>query len=246
MAAVSGTVYRYGSSERIQCATVKATASDGSITQTITDDDGDFTFPNLDPGKWSFVVLQEDSFPNQPVVMEILSDVSKVPFRLHRLAGQDDAASGRKFFGYLLIGLGGLAVLYIVLHLIFPLQVVGSPIRFALWDEAPWRSLEIILWGLAGVLVNKIITCSWYLRSQKFYREGVIMHIAHLAATPLLVYIAVLLLSMATINLTLAGGTNLTLDLNSLPILVAVSFLLGTSPWPLWNFIERSSMSIMG
>ena len=72
------------------------------------------------------------------------------------------------------------------------------------------------------------------------------MHIAHLVSTPLLVLVAVILLSLATLKVTLAGGSEVTLDLSNMPILIAVSFLLGSSPWPLWNLIERSAKSITG
>jgi hypothetical protein len=246
MATVSGTVFRYGSDERIASATVKAIASDASIIQILSDDDGDFVFTNLIPGKWSIVALHEDSFPNSPVILEIMADVSKVNIKSQRLAGEADNNAGQKFFNWLLVGLGCLVVVYIVLHLIFPLRVAGSSLSFAQWEKDPWRLVEIILWGLGGILVNKIIICSWYLRSQKFYREGIVMNIAHLVSTPLLVLVAVILLSLATFKVTLAGGSEVTLDLSNMPILIAVSFLLGTSPWPLWNLIERSAKGIAG
>jgi hypothetical protein len=246
MASLSGTVCRYGSSERIVNATVRATASDGTITQTVTDDDGDYTFPGLNPGKWSIVAMNQDSFPNSPLIMDLLKDEAHIDIKLQRLAGDIDNAAGQKFFFWLLGIFGGLIVVYIVLHLIFPLRVAGSPLSFAKWDKDPWRFLEIIMWGLGGVLVNKIINCGWFLRSQKFYREGIIMHIAHLVSTPLLVLVAVLLLSLATFKLTLSSGSEVTVDLSQFPILIAVSFLLGSSPWPLWNLIERSAKSITG
>ena len=44
----------------------------------------------------------------------------------------------------------------------------------------------------------------------------------------------------------LASGNELTLDLSDPRFLVAVSFLLGTSPWPLWNFIERTAERVTG
>jgi len=246
MPSLSGTVYRYGSAERIVNATVRAAASDGTIVQTVTNDDGDYSFTGLNPGKWSIVAMNQDSFPNPPLVMDLMQDQQKIDLKLQRLAGEVDNAAGQKFFAWLLVAMGGLVVVYIVMHLIFPLRVVGSPLTFAQWDKDPWRFLEIIMWGLAGVLVNKIITTGWFTRSQKFYREGIIMHVAHLVTTPLLVLVAVLLLSLATLKLTLSSGSEVTLDLSQLPILIAVSFLLGSSPWPLWNLIERSAKNLTG
>ena len=127
-------------------------------------------------------------------------------------------------------------------------QLVQAPPKpvVGLWDRDPWRFLEVLMWGLAGVLVYKIIITGWYLRTQRFYREGIVMHVAHIITTPLLVLVAVLLLSLATLSITLASGNQLTLDLSDPRILVAVSFLLGTSPWPLWNFVEDTAKRIAG
>ena len=103
-----------------------------------------------------------------------------------------------------------------------------------------------MLWGLGGVLVNKIITSGSFLRNQKFYREGMVMHIAHLVSTPFLVLVAVILLSLATFQVTLVGGSDITLDLSQPAIMVAISFLLGSSPWPLWNLIEKTAQRVTG
>jgi hypothetical protein len=127
-------------------------------------------------------------------------------------------------------------------------QMVASPSEpeVAPWDQDPWRYLEVLFWALAGILVNKVIIIGWYLRNQRFYREGLVMHIAHLVSTPLLVLVAVLLLSLATLDITLSGGNQLTIDLSEPNIMIAVSFLLGTIPWPLWNFIEDTAERFAG
>jgi hypothetical protein len=244
MATISGTVFRYDSAERIVNASVRATDKDGKIQQTLSDDDGEFSLSNLNTGTWSVQALHDECFPNQPIVMDIMTDKDKVNIKLQRLAGESDQTAGLLFFKWLLAGLGSLLVVYIFLHLIFPLWPAETPLHFVPWDKDPWRFLEIMLWGLGGILVNKIVTCGWYLRSQKFYREGIIMHIAHLAAAPLLVLVAVLLLSLVSLKVTLTGGSEVTIDLTELPILMAVSFLLGSSPWPLWNLIEKSAKGI--
>jgi hypothetical protein len=114
------------------------------------------------------------------------------------------------------------------------------------WGRDTWRFLEVLLWGLAGILVNKIIKTGWYLRSQRFYREGIVMHLAHIFTTPLLVLVVVLLLSLATLSVTLASGNQLTLDLSDPRILIAVSFLLASSPWQVWGFIQDTAERITG
>jgi hypothetical protein len=98
-----------------------------------------------------------------------------------------------------------------------------------------------MLWGLAGILVSKIITSSLYLRKHRFYREGLLMHIAHLVATPVLVLITVLLLSQVTMTFSLANSNQVTVDLSAPGIMVAFAFIIGTSPWPLWNFILNTA-----
>jgi hypothetical protein len=118
--------------------------------------------------------------------------------------------------------------------------------RFQFWGDVPLRFLEIILWGLAGILVSKIILVGWYLRRRSFYSQGIVMHISHIAATPLLVLVSVLILSLVTLKVTLAGGNEINIDLSDPNIMVAFAFIIGTSPWPLWRFIEVSARRFTG
>lgn len=335
MPEVSGTVYEYGSERRIEHASVKATSQDKFEIAT-TDDDGDFKFKDLKPGKWKLVALHEKSFPSKPKELELMENTTGIRIDLFRLSGSEDAKLGRNLFIGLLVALGVLVAAYVGLHLAFPREPeplsatlptliaqaeeqaadaekvseseslmatvdgIKSGVETALdkntdleaadreivnevakaveaaakadqkaellghlatlqrlvetpsdaevgpWIRDPWRFLEILSWGLAGILVTKIFRIGWYLRSQKFYREGFVMHISHLVTTPLLVLVAVLLLSLVTLNITLAGGNELTVDLSEPSIMVAVSFLLGTIPWPLWNFIQATAERFAG
>jgi hypothetical protein len=132
-------------------------------------------------------------------------------------------------------------------RLAFLQKELTAPARkgFATWNSDPWRMLEILFWGLAGVLINKIIVSGWYLRSHRFYREGIVMHVAHLVSTPLLVLVAVLLLSLVSVKVTVAGS-DLTLDLSNPNTMIVAAFLLGTVSWPLWDFIEGTAKRITG
>jgi hypothetical protein len=239
MVQASGTIYRSGSKERIERASVKATKGT-QVEYTTSDDDGDFSF-SLDPGTWTFVALHEDSFPSKPKELDLMQDTGSIRIDLPRLQGTEEGRLGQGFWIALLVTLGLLIALYVGLHLAFPAKAAVG-----LWDQDPQRFFEVLMWGLAGVLVYKIIIVGWYLRSQRFYREGIVMHIAHIITTPLLVLVAVLLLSLATLSIKLASGNQLTLDLSDPRIMVAVSFLLGTSPWPLWGFIEDTAKRVTG
>jgi hypothetical protein len=112
---------------------------------------------------------------------------------------------------------------------------------FNIWSENPWRYLEILMWGLAGILVSKIITIGWYLYKHSYIRSGIWMHLAHLFATPILVLVVTLLLSISTFTITLAGGSELNIDLSDPNTLVVFAFIIGTSPWPLWGFIQDTA-----
>jgi len=239
MFTASGTVYRSGSKERIERASVKATKG-AQVEHITTDDDGDFRF-DLDPGTWTLVAMHEDSFPSKPKEVDLVQDTGSIRIDLPRLQGTEEGRLGQGFWIALLVTLGLLIALYVGLHLAFPAKATVG-----LWDQDPQRFFEVLMWGLAGVLVYKIITVGWYLRNQRFYREGVVMHIGHIVTTPLLVLVAVLLLSLATLSIKLASGNQLTLDLSDPRIMAAVSFLLGTSPWPLWNFIEDTAKRVTG
>ena len=99
---------------------------------------------------------------------------------------------------------------------------------------------------MGGILVHKIVLIGWYLRSQRFYQEGILMHIAHITTTPLLTLVAVVILSLASLSVTLANENQVTLDLSDPNIMIAIAFLLGTSPWPLLNFIEDTAKRVTG
>ncbi len=245
MASVSGTVIRGVSTERVANGVVKATSASGQIVQVPTDDDGDFTFSNLQVGQWSFIALHEKNFPNSPLNLMVSADMANVLITVTPMEGEYDESKGTRFVKGLMIGLGVLIFIYIVLHIAIPVKLTNTSETF-FWDNGAWRYFEIMLWALAGVLVNKIISCGWYLRRRAFYREGIIMHVSHLVTTPLMVFVAILILSLVKITLTLGGNTDITLDLSRLPILIAVSFILGTCPWPIWDFIEKSAKKIIG
>ena len=48
-------------------------------------------------------------------------------------------------------------------------------------------------------------------------------------------------------DLELAGASNkLSIDLSEPNLMIAVAFLLGVAPWPLWNFVLGISKNILG
>ncbi len=241
-----GTVYHYGSNERIRGAVVKATDEQNHTLFALTDDDGDFLFSALDPGKWTLVAMDQSSFPGDPEEQDLQKDKTNLRFELFRRMGTADQRAGKLFF-YVMIGaLAAVVLVYILLHIFYNRQTGAGdkvlPVSF--WSTEPLRYIEVFLWGLAGILVSKIIESGSYLRWKTFYREGIVMHISHIVTVPLLVLVTVLLLSQITLELTLASENTLKLDLSNAPILVAVSFVLGTVPWRLWGFIRATAEGV--
>jgi hypothetical protein len=237
----SGTVFRTGGKERISYATIKA--SKGShIVYATANEGGDFTLDIPDAGRWDFAAYEKGSFTDDPLQFDIAQDQPDIKIFLRRIAETVDDKAGRTFFWILLGIFGGLIVLYLVAHLL----LLNSGQGFTIWSEAPLSYLEILLWGLAGILVSKIITTGWYLRNHRFYREGILMHIAHVVATPLLVLVTVLLLSQVTLTFSLANSNDVSIDLSEPALLVAFAFIIGTSPWPLWNFILNTARRFTG
>ena len=113
------------------------------------------------------------------------------------------------------------------------------------WGQLPWRLLEVYAWALAGILVNLIVTVGSYLRWKRFYREGLPQHVAQIIAIPLLVVVVMLILSLTTLRLTVAGGMEAQLDLNDPNLLVAVSFLLASKPWEVIRFVQSSAERLL-
>lgn len=240
----SGTVYWYGSNERVRSAVVKATYDAArQVRFTATDNDGDFDLAALEPGKWRFVVMGEESHPTKPEEQDLTEDKANFRFELFRLEGTPDEATGRTLFYTLLSALGVLVILYVLLHWWLPPSGEAATKGGYFWGDAPLKYMEVFFWGLAGVLVSKAIEVGSYLRWGKFYREGLAMHIAHVVTVPLLALITTLLLAQFKLDFTLAGNSA-TLDLSQSALLVAVAFVIGTVPWRVWGFIQSTAEQV--
>lgn len=237
MPKASGTVFRSGGKERVSYATIKAYKAGKPTRYETTNDGGEFTLDLPDRGAWTIVAFEKGSFASNPQEVDMDHDQAEIKIYLDRIAETHDDKAGKLFF-WIMLGIFGLWIaLYLVAHLV----LVDGGKGFRIWTEDPLRYLEIVLWGVAGILVSKIFTTGWYLRNHRFYREGVLMHIAHLVATPVLVLITVLLLSQVTMTFSLANSNQVTVDLSAPGIMVAFAFIIGTSPWPLWNFILNTA-----
>ncbi|MGE5123178.1 MAG: hypothetical protein ACM3H7_01565 [Acidobacteriaceae bacterium] len=235
MPTLSGTIYHSRTKERIPGALVKATSGEKQYELQNADDNGNFRF-DLTSGQWSVIAFDNDSFPSDLKSVDLMEDKSDFDIYLARLAGENDAKRGRAFFWVLVGLLIALLIIYVIAHIFLP---SGKPGSFQFWLDYPLRYVEILLWGLGGILVNKLIMVSWWIRNQRFYREGILMHISHLLVTPLMVLVVALLLSLVGFNITLADNS-LTLDLAKPELLISFSFILGTIPWSLWSLIENT------
>lgn len=246
MPKLSGTLYIRGTNERVPYGLVKAFRA-GEKSQTVqADDDGDFNFDNLSKGEWTIVALHEGYLPPKKQQIDIKTAQHKQNFILDPLRGTHDHELGKKFFNRLILYFVFLIAIYLGLHWFVPDRLTNLSSAF-FWDKDPWKMLEILMWGFAGIVVNKLLFVSWYLYKRTFYTEGRVMHNAQLITTPVLVLVSVFILSLAKLDLELAGASNkLTLDLSDPNLMIAVAFLLGVAPWPLWNFVMDVSKNILG
>lgn len=330
---LTGTVYWSNNQGRVEKALVKATPLENQaqgVRYTPCDDDGDFEFKLLEPGKWNIVALHENSLPSrQPVEVAGDKDTYGFPLKLDWRMGEPDARRGKLFLGILSAGLVLLVLLYIGLHALIrpepdplitgmvntltqglaavekaekPSQVTALDVTIAtindtwtalsasskgfradeqqfiknlltnlqigfqkddktavqsnlqalkesleakavtgfFWIGEPWRFLEVLFWGLAGILVYLITQTGYYLRWERFYIQGLPMHLSQLVAVPLLSLVFVLLLSQVSLNVTLSGST-VQLDVSDPRLLAAVSFIIASQPWNLIGFIRETS-----
>lgn len=122
--------------------------------------------------------------------------------------------------------------------------VKAPPAEGFFWGQEPWQFLEVLLWGLAGVLVSLIITTGRYLFRQSFWPRGIHMHISQIIGVPLMALVFVWLLSRTTLQLTVAGN-QVQLNLSDPRILAAVSFVIGSRPWILWGFITETAEKVL-
>ena len=243
MVTVSGTVISEGTRRKLSGGVVKATSSTGEVLSTVSDEQGGFILRDLEPGEWTLVAMKENYLTSKPQKLDLAADRKDVCFELALLMERADEKVGRIFFYSLLGGLVGLILVYILLHIFLPQAKTEAPKTF-LWGEEPLRFLEVFFWGLAGVLVDKLMSVGYYLRRGTFYRSGILMHVSHIVSVPLLTLVVVFLLSLVTLSLTLTGSNEVQLDLSDPRILVAVSFILGSRPWGMRDFIQRTSEKI--
>ena len=236
MATASGTIYRSGGKERVSYATIK-TYKGGQTLYTTAGEAGEFTLDIPGHGTWNFVALEKGSFASDPQPVDMDQNQDEIKIYLNRIAETVDDKADRTFFWVLLPVFAVLIVVYLHLHLL----IIQPADGFEIWIDDPLRYLEILLWGLAGIVVSKIFTTGWYLRQHRFYREGILMHVAHIVASPFLVLVTVLLLSQVTLTFTLGNSNEVAIDLSEPTLMVAFAFIIGTSHWPLWNFILNSA-----
>jgi len=241
MANITGTVFRTGGKERMSYATIKAIKK-GQAVYATTDENGEFSLDLPEMGAWSLTVFKAGCYASNPIDVNMDQEQQAKIFYLDPIAETSDQYAGKIFFWTLIGVLILLIAIYILVHL-YLVEPVGS---FEIWSDEPLRFIEIFMWGLAGILVSKIITSGWYLRKHRFYREGILMHIAHIIATPILVLVTVFLLSEVSLSFTLDQGNEITIDLSVPALMVAFAFTIGTSPWPLWNFILKTAKRFTG
>src|SRR3990170_9108440 len=207
MLKASGTIYKEGTKSKLSGVVVKATSADGDQLTSVSDDQGRFTFDKVEPGTWSLVALKEGHYSSPTQKIELAADHNDLNFELARRMDTVDESTGKIFFYVLLGSLGVLIIAYIVLHLILPRPAATQQgLASFLWGEEPFRFLEVLFWGMAGVLVDKLMSIGFYLRRGTFYREGMLMHISHIVSVPLLTVVVVFILSLVTLNVTLASS----------------------------------------
>jgi Carboxypeptidase regulatory-like domain len=109
------------------------------------------------------------------------------------------------------------------------------------WTDDGETFFNTLFWGLAGVLAYKLIIIGTYVRFRRFYVEGIVIHLSHIIVAPILVLVAVWLLSQVKFQLVLSEENRFIVDLNKPQILYAIAFILGSNPWGLWGFVQRYS-----
>jgi hypothetical protein len=114
------------------------------------------------------------------------------------------------------------------------------------WDGYVWTKdgetfFHTLFWGLVGVIAYKLIIIGTYVRFKRFSVERIVMHLSHIIVAPILVLVAVWLLSQVKFQLVLSEENRFIVDLDKPQILYALAFILGSNPWGLWGFVQRHS-----
>jgi hypothetical protein len=138
-APVSGRVYWYDdgrgrvSSRGAPYAVVKAIPRFGARAEIDRcDARGQFSFPGLPPGEWSFVALHEDAqrVEQKPVIHQVAGPTDDVALTLYHHAAIDNER-GKLYAWRLTLGLGVAIGLYLLIHLLAPAQVRPASLTLA-------------------------------------------------------------------------------------------------------------------
>jgi hypothetical protein len=131
-----------------------------------------------------------------------------------------------------------------VLRLQYLLRFLGTPAYY--WTGEPGRYIEVLFWALAGVVVSQLVDTSTYLRRGTYLRDAQMQRYTLLVTAPLVTLVLVLLLSLATLEITLDSGGKIRLDLGDPRILAAVAFIFGLSFWRSWDSLQGFSQRFLG
>ena len=116
-------------------------------------------------------------------------------------------------------------------------KVIEDKRSIYLWSEPPMTYLEVLFWSLAGILISVFISSGYYLRKNRFYAEGIWMHVSHILTMPILSLVVVFLISMIKLSLQIEGS-EVVLDINDPRLLVAISFIIAVRPWDIVSFVR--------
>ena len=114
------------------------------------------------------------------------------------------------------------------------------------WADSPNRYLEILFWATFGILVHLLVRTSVYLKDEKFWATGIYQHVALLFSVPLLTFVFVTLLSLVRLEVAFWGEQGTQLDLRDARILIAISFLVASRPWGLWDYLKSAAGRLFG
>lgn len=155
---VAGTVYWYGTQERAIRAVVHATSSNDTITLAQTDDDGNFAFPTLQAGTWTFVAFhpEQDGRPRPLKDQQINAARGNLFLEVYQATGTVDEHGGRAFFRWLCILMIVLVVGYIFTHVIF--QPPDEPLSPTLTAKIARAREQLAAAAQPGVSMNLAAT----------------------------------------------------------------------------------------
>ena len=107
---------------------------------------------------------------------------------------------------------------------------------YKVWDEMPFKFVEIYIWAFIAVLVRIILYNGRHIYKDTFRKWAFAQQISFMLCVPVIALIIVMVFSLLNFQITSSAFT-LDLDLSNIYLNIVIAALIGFVPWKSWHYL---------